>query len=42
MSISKKQTCAVLLSADNGTDESHPRRQRGLTRFAEEIWLIEK
>lgn len=22
-------------------DESHPRRQRGLSRFAEEVWLIE-
>lgn len=34
--------CRVIQLARNDADESHPRRQRGLTRFAEEIWLIEK
>ncbi|MDX1304529.1 thiopurine S-methyltransferase [Photobacterium sp.] len=34
--------CRVTQIARNDADESHPRRQRGLTRFAEEIWLIEK
>lgn len=34
--------CQVTHLARDDADESHPRRQRGLTRFAEEIWLIEK
>ncbi|MGF1760625.1 thiopurine S-methyltransferase [Photobacterium sagamiensis] len=34
--------CRVTHLARDDADESHPRRQRGLTRFAEEIWLIEK
>ena len=33
--------CRVTHLARDDADESHPRRQRGLTRFAEEIGLIE-
>lgn len=34
------QAKVTLLERDNA-DETHPRRQQGLTRFAEEVWLIE-
>ncbi|MGF1723907.1 thiopurine S-methyltransferase [Photobacterium nomapromontoriensis] len=32
--------CTIRHLARDDADESHPRRQRGLTRFAEEAWLI--
>lgn len=33
--------CKVTHLERDDADESHPRRQRGLSRFAEEVWLIE-
>ncbi|MBY5946036.1 thiopurine S-methyltransferase [Photobacterium rosenbergii] len=32
--------CDIRHLARDDADETHPRRQRGLTRFAEEAWLI--
>lgn len=34
--------CKITLLGRDEADESHPRRQRGLSRFAEETWLIER
>lgn len=33
--------CKVTHLERDDADENHPRRQRGLSRFAEEVWLIE-
>ncbi|WP_064603909.1 thiopurine S-methyltransferase [Photobacterium sp. J15] len=33
--------CKITALERDEADESHPRRQRGLSRFAEEAWLIE-
>ncbi|PSW14741.1 thiopurine S-methyltransferase [Photobacterium sanctipauli] len=33
--------CKVTHLDRDDADETHPRRKRGLTRFAEEVWLIE-
>ncbi|WP_299020039.1 thiopurine S-methyltransferase [uncultured Photobacterium sp.] len=33
--------CKITALERDDADESHPRRQRGLSRFAEEAWLIE-
>ncbi|MCW8332001.1 thiopurine S-methyltransferase [Photobacterium sp. SDRW27] len=33
--------CKITALGRDEADESHPRRQRGLSRFAEEAWLIE-
>ncbi|WP_318477187.1 thiopurine S-methyltransferase [Photobacterium leiognathi] len=33
--------CKVTHLERDDADETHPRRQRGLSRFAEEVWLIE-
>ncbi|OAN17953.1 thiopurine S-methyltransferase [Photobacterium jeanii] len=33
--------CQITHLERDDADETHPRRQRGLTRFAEEVWLIE-
>lgn len=33
--------CQITHLERDEADESHPRRQRGLSRFAEEVWLIE-
>ncbi|MGR5145577.1 thiopurine S-methyltransferase [Photobacterium alginatilyticum] len=33
--------CKITHLDRDDADESHPRRQRGLSRFAEEVWLIE-
>ncbi|MGF1686877.1 thiopurine S-methyltransferase [Photobacterium japonica] len=33
--------CQIRRLARDEKDETHPRRQQGLTRFAEEAWLIE-
>ncbi|KMV30995.1 thiopurine S-methyltransferase [Photobacterium swingsii] len=33
--------CKITLLERDDKDESHPRRQQGISRFAEEAWLIE-
>jgi len=33
--------CKIMHLGRDDADESHPRRKRGLSRFAEEVWLIE-
>ena len=34
--------CRLTLLAEDIADETHPRRQQGLTYFSENVWLIEK